>query len=360
MANNDSFQGVSTCYVFKSRLQEYAQKVGLPTPVYETIKEGPSHEPTFRSTVTVKDVRYDSLPGFFNRKAAEQSAAEVALMKMESLSQPVHETGLCKNLLQEYAQKMNFAIPQYECRRYDTDGKVISFSCTVEVGGMRYIGAAARTKKEAEIKAARTALLAVQSSGLVEPNDKPNDYSAYTVIPMKKVTDLGISNQESAAALKPKKAKFKKRKRKNGSDASKRIPTENTGDVEVQMVNQAEPELHENAAVGTQGTDSGPAALAATMDNLVPCNNWSSGEIKTALMVNQNDYGTSNLGINFQYGVGDMTEGNAVTGVGQITSDLDVSSVMCLGDVTSWLEQQPACATDADQGPSTKTEAEIS
>ncbi|MCE5167102.1 Double-stranded RNA-binding protein 1, partial [Datura stramonium] len=54
MANNESFQGVSICYVFKSRLQEYAQKVGLPTPVYETIKEGPSHEPTFRSAVTVK------------------------------------------------------------------------------------------------------------------------------------------------------------------------------------------------------------------------------------------------------------------------------------------------------------------
>lgn len=74
--------GVSNCYVFKSRLQEYAQKKGLPTPVYETIKEGPSHEPSFRSTVIVNDVRYDSLLGFFNRKAAEQSAAEVALMEL--------------------------------------------------------------------------------------------------------------------------------------------------------------------------------------------------------------------------------------------------------------------------------------
>lgn len=68
--------------MFKSRLQEYAQKVSLPTPVYETIKEGPSHEPTFRSTVIVNDVRYDSLLGFFNRKAAEQSAAEVALFEL--------------------------------------------------------------------------------------------------------------------------------------------------------------------------------------------------------------------------------------------------------------------------------------
>lgn len=64
--------------------------------MYETIKEGPSHEPSFRSTVIVKNVRYDSLPGFFNRKAAEQSAAEVALVELaksdevnECISQPV-------------------------------------------------------------------------------------------------------------------------------------------------------------------------------------------------------------------------------------------------------------------------------
>lgn len=95
--------GVSNCYVFKSRLQEYAQKAGLPTPVYETIKDGPSHEPCFRSTVIVNDVRYDSLPGFFNRKAAEQSAAEVALMELaksgevnQSITQPV-VSSLCKS-----------------------------------------------------------------------------------------------------------------------------------------------------------------------------------------------------------------------------------------------------------------------
>ena len=88
--------GVSNCYVFKSRLQEYAQKVGVPTPVYETIKEGPSHEPYFRSSVILNDVRYDSLPGFSNRKAAEQSAAEVALRELSKsgdvnhcISQPV-------------------------------------------------------------------------------------------------------------------------------------------------------------------------------------------------------------------------------------------------------------------------------
>jgi hypothetical protein len=32
--------------------------------------------------VVVNNIKYDSLPGFFSRKAAEQSAAEVALMEM--------------------------------------------------------------------------------------------------------------------------------------------------------------------------------------------------------------------------------------------------------------------------------------
>ncbi|CAN4092366.1 unnamed protein product [Withania somnifera] len=307
---------VSTCYVFKSRLQEYTQKVGLPTPVYETIKEGPSHEPIFRSTVVVNDVRYDSLPGFFNRKAAEQSAAEVALVKlvdsgpMENLSQPVHETGLCKNLLQEYAQKMNFAIPQYVCQRHDAEGKLTTFSCTVEVGGMRYIGAAARTKKEAEIKAARTALLAVQSGGL-GPNNKPIDYSIYTVIPIKKATDVGISIQESVATLKPKKAKFKKRKKKNVSDASNQVRRKTKGDLEVQTVNHAEPELHENAAVSTQGTESGSTPFAATMGGLVSCNKSSDGH-KTAAMS----------------GGVDSAEGNAITGVGQVSSGVDSSAML--------------------------------
>jgi dsRNA-specific ribonuclease len=55
---------------------------------------------------------------------------------------------------------MNYAIPAYIC--YKQDSGVGPFICTVEIGGIQYIGAASRTKKEAEIKAARTALLAIQ------------------------------------------------------------------------------------------------------------------------------------------------------------------------------------------------------
>ncbi|CAA2987535.1 double-stranded RNA-binding 1-like [Olea europaea subsp. europaea] len=211
---------VSNFYVFKSRLQEYAQRAGLPTPVYETIKEGPSHEPSFRSTVIVNNVRYDSLPGFFNRKAAEQSAAEVALMELANsvdtkfgITQPVHETGLCKNWLQEYAQKMNLAVPIYECHKDERQGNTFTFYCTLEIAGIKYIGGSANTKKEAEIKAARTALLAIQSAA--SGSEDQVGKSVHTVLPYKKkATDLGISTQETAAALKPTKTRLKKQQRK--------------------------------------------------------------------------------------------------------------------------------------------------
>ncbi|KAK9716239.1 hypothetical protein RND81_06G220500 [Saponaria officinalis] len=210
--------GVSNCYVFKSRLQEYAQRVGLSTPTYETIREGPSHEPSFRSTVIVGGARYDSLLGFFNRKAAEQSAAEVALMalstfgdKKESITVPVHETGLCKNVLQEYAQKMNYAIPTYVCNRGGSSGRYPLYSCTVDIGGIQYIGAVARTKKEAEIKAARTALLAIRSSG--NDGGELGRKTNHTVLPCKRKlpeTAPAPSQEETSKPKKSKKPRFKK------------------------------------------------------------------------------------------------------------------------------------------------------
>ncbi|XP_074565415.1 double-stranded RNA-binding protein 8-like isoform X2 [Curcuma longa] len=219
----ENAKGVQSCYVFKSRLQEYAQKVGIPTPVYQTLKEGPSHEPVFKSTVIVNDVRYDSLPGFFNRKAAEQSAAEIALLEfhksglMTENMPTVHETGLCKNLLQEYAQKMNYAIPSYICTK--SSSGAMPFICTVEIGGIQYIGAAARTKKEAEIKAARTALLAIQSqskAGIVGA-------CQYTVLPGKRKIKELKAETEVMKKIKSKKASFRKKWSK------KRLPRSKDG-----------------------------------------------------------------------------------------------------------------------------------
>lgn len=342
MSSNSGFQGVSNCYVFKSLLQEYAQKVKLPTPVYDTIKEGPSHEPSFKSTVIVNDVRYDSLPGFFNRKAAEQSAAEVALIQLansggmnESAAQPVHEMGLCKNLLQEYAQKMNYAIPSYECQKNEKPGREGFFSCTVEIGGMKYIGAAARTKKDAEIKAARTALLAIQSSGYGS-SGVPGDNSIYTVTPSKKKsTDVGVIPQETTAALKPKKGPFKKKLRKKRRDRC-----ENKGNLEVNMDNQAVPELNQSDALADEKSEGNEEEISAAKDASTPFvdGNSNDGQL-TALNSNESNQGNRNKEVNSMICGGDLNVlmkevNNEISEVGQVDTMVNHSTV-CLGEVPS-------------------------
>lgn len=149
-----------------------------------------------------------------------------------------HETGLCKNLLQEYAQKMNYAIPLYVCHKDEKEGRTPMYSCVVEIGGIKYIGASASTKKEAEIKAARTALLAIQTAGPVSEDHTGN--SIYTVIPQKKkASDLEISAQETTAAFKPKKGRFKKQQRKKRRAVRRDISARGTIHLEVKADGQA-------------------------------------------------------------------------------------------------------------------------
>ncbi|XP_010914814.1 double-stranded RNA-binding protein 8 [Elaeis guineensis] len=300
--------GVANCYVFKSRLQEYAQKVGLPTPEYQTVKEGPSHEPVFRSTVIVNNVRYDSLPGFFNRKAAEQSAAEIALMEIHKSGQmkenlpTVHETGLCKNLLQEYAQKMNYAIPSYVCNKQPSGTN--PFTCTVEVGGIQYIGAAARTKKEAEIKAARTALLAIQS----QSEAGTNGASQYTVLPSKKKGKEQETNTEAVKQLKPKKTNFKKK-------WSKRRFARNKDERMVQSTNDELGNVEINDASRLPGIEVGMSEVSKD----------SQGQVG-ALVVYENQQGLNMPSMEADGHCQDKQEGLDFHRSGQGSSNMDVST----------------------------------
>lgn len=155
--------------IFKNQLQEYAQKAGLLAPAYEIERDGPSHEPRFKAKVTLQDVTYESPAFYTNSKKAEHAAAEVALLALgkdsdvnAALPGPLHESGLCKNMLQEYAQKCKLPLPVYRSER---SGEIhsASFSSIVEIAGVHYKGGIAKNKKEAEIKAAKTALIAILS-----------------------------------------------------------------------------------------------------------------------------------------------------------------------------------------------------
>ncbi|KAL5705358.1 hypothetical protein ACHQM5_023670 [Ranunculus cassubicifolius] len=211
---SNQFSVLSDCYIFKNRLLEYTQRKCILPPVYDTIKEGPSHEFSFMSVVTVADIRYNSLPGFSNHKTAEQSAAEIALTELaksglinESVtSPPPNESGLWKHLLQQYTRKMKYALPSYVCVQDNTPGK-LPFTCTVQIGSNWYTGAAARSKKAAQINAARVGLIAIQSNeeALIA---KTSDSYQYTVIPCKKRTAADSTNDKIP---KPKKACTKRK-----------------------------------------------------------------------------------------------------------------------------------------------------
>ncbi|KAL8144220.1 hypothetical protein V2J09_017252 [Rumex salicifolius] len=110
---------------------------------------------------------------------------------------------------------MNYAMPTYECKKEDTTGRG-HFSCSVEIGGIRYIGAVARTKKEAEIKAARTALLAIQTSSS-EMVDNLNEGTNFTVVPPKRKEPP----PPKKAAVKTRKTKSYRFKKKFGNKKRK-------------------------------------------------------------------------------------------------------------------------------------------
>lgn len=264
-----------------------------------------------------------------------------------------HETGLCKNLLQEYAQKMNYAIPVYQCQKDETPGRVPLFSCTVEIGGIRYIGAAARTKKEAEIKAARTALLAIQSSAS-QSSEKPFGNSQLTVIPCKKRgTESVINTEEAANVPKAKKGRFKKKmlKKKLPRDkAAGNSQVENAGNLMFFMDNRSEPDQTDVPWI--QEASLGTLAMEAMRNSQDGRSNVSSsekeisaGECDLAHRVDGNcengqstasDSNQSNNGINPDAGTsstfsGDLTvftkEVNEVSGVGEVASVADNSTI---------------------------------
>ncbi|KAG0555503.1 hypothetical protein KC19_12G173800 [Ceratodon purpureus] len=98
--------------MYKNQLQELAQRSCFNLPAYARIREGPDHAPRFKATVNFNGEVFES-PNYCNTlRQAEHAAAEVALNTLsrrgpsQSLAARIlDETGVCKNLLQETAQR---------------------------------------------------------------------------------------------------------------------------------------------------------------------------------------------------------------------------------------------------------------
>ncbi|XVF31218.1 hypothetical protein REPUB_Repub16aG0126700 [Reevesia pubescens] len=154
--------------MFKNQLQELAQRSCFNLPSYSCIREGPDHAPRFKATVNFNGDTFESPTFFSSLRQAEHAAAELALNTLANrgpskalAARVLDETGVCKNLLQETAHRAGLNLPVYTTVR-SGPGHVPIFSCTVELGGMRFTGEPARSQKQAQKNAAIAAWSALR------------------------------------------------------------------------------------------------------------------------------------------------------------------------------------------------------
>ncbi|KAL3693065.1 hypothetical protein R1sor_006716 [Riccia sorocarpa] len=173
--------------MYKNQLQELAQRSCFNLPAYACIREGPDHAPRFKATVNFNGEIFESPNYCSTLRQAEHAAAEVALNTLsrrgpsQSLAARIlDETGVCKNLLQETAQRAGVSLPVYTTTR-SGPGHLPVFTCQVELAGMKFDGEAAKTKKQAEKNAAMAAWSALKQFAV--------QYMSTSSVPESEVTE---------------------------------------------------------------------------------------------------------------------------------------------------------------------------
>ncbi|XP_024448327.2 double-stranded RNA-binding protein 8 isoform X2 [Populus trichocarpa] len=150
---DESFGGM-----FKNQLQTYAQKRNFTLPVYSCERLGPPHAIQFKCKVTVNGQTYESREYFPTLNKAENAAAKAALMSLLPNGVEEDKSGY-KNLLQDMAQREGCGLPTYFTEK-SGEAHAPTFISTVEIDGVIFTGKEARTKKQAEMSAAKTAYTA--------------------------------------------------------------------------------------------------------------------------------------------------------------------------------------------------------
>ncbi|XP_060197472.1 double-stranded RNA-binding protein 1-like isoform X2 [Lycium barbarum] len=166
LAGVDANTSKGMLHLYKNRLQHYAQKQSLTLPVYSSELDGPPHSRRFRSKVTVDGKTYETQEFFSTLKEAEHAAAKVAFESL-ALNDIQEDEGLYKTLLQELAQKVGLLFPVYDTARTGPPHAPI-FRSMVEVGGRTFQGQEAKTKKQAEMIAAKIAYNALVKGGQLD------------------------------------------------------------------------------------------------------------------------------------------------------------------------------------------------
>ncbi|KAF4360491.1 hypothetical protein G4B88_003374 [Cannabis sativa] len=161
------------------QLQKYARQINFGLPVYFCeCGQGPE-DTQFKATVTVGDQIFESSRSFNTSKDAESDAAKVALMSflMENFQEAStpniisvwmnDESRVYKILLQEIVQREDLSTPVYKTIKRGEPHKPIFFT-SVELDGEIFHGKAAKSKKQAELDAARAAYVALKERGSIQ------------------------------------------------------------------------------------------------------------------------------------------------------------------------------------------------
>ncbi|KAL8483846.1 hypothetical protein ACS0TY_026511 [Phlomoides rotata] len=179
--------------MYKSKLQELCQKNKWELPKYTTGINVPCQVPLFTATVTVQGQAFETPEDFKSVKEAQNTAARIAydhfnvpppMAAPPPEMQPVFNqlppplpsslpnpppgncfvacsnAGSYKNLLQEFVQKKGFLCPSYETVNSGMCHMPI-FVSVVAIGPDTFRGDEAKTKKQAEMNAAKAAYLAL-------------------------------------------------------------------------------------------------------------------------------------------------------------------------------------------------------
>ncbi|KAG6737545.1 hypothetical protein POTOM_059073 [Populus tomentosa] len=147
-------------HLFKNQLQTYAQKRNFSLPMYSCERVGPPHASRFKCKVTVNGQTYESQEYFPTLNKAELAAAKAALMSLLPNGVEEDEFGY-KSLLQELAQREGCGLPTYLTDK-SGEAHVPTFVSKVEIEGEIFTGQGAKTKKQAEMSAAKIAFTALK------------------------------------------------------------------------------------------------------------------------------------------------------------------------------------------------------
>uniref|UniRef100_A0A6M2FD92 DRBM domain-containing protein n=1 Tax=Populus davidiana TaxID=266767 RepID=A0A6M2FD92_9ROSI len=147
-------------HLFKNQLQTYAQKRNFSLPVYSCERVGPPHASRFKCKVTVNGQTYESQEYFPTLNKAELAAAKAALMSLLPNGVEEDEVGY-KSLLQELAQREGCGLPTYLTDK-SGEAHAPTFVSKVEIEGEIFTGQGAKTKKQAEMSAAKIAFTALK------------------------------------------------------------------------------------------------------------------------------------------------------------------------------------------------------